>query len=191
MNTARYSKRSQSRRRQQEADSFSADEMAHLIKSEKLVLIRFCKRAQQVLRHCHKEITEAPRFRRRVDFSFQPLGLRFPSGHQGTLHRLSGPAGRRRALLTSRLAAPHFRCLAEAGACGRRRRVLRHGGGGAGVGARGAGLGDPFPSHVSPDRTGEDVSFLGPASKPVRPSPRPPRETAMGLPPPRMTPRAP
>lgn len=61
-----------------------------------------------------------------------------------------------------------------------RARSRRHGGGGAGGGERRAGRGVPLPGPLNPERTGEDLSFLGPASKPVRPSPRPPRVRARG-----------
>lgn len=43
-------------------------------------------------------------------------------------------------------------------------------------------LGGPQPRPSEPGPTGEDFFFLSPASKPVRPSPRPPQVTALQLP---------
>lgn len=94
------------------------------------------------------------------------------------------------------LSAPSSRCTAlpgaaEAGACGGGPGGQRHGGGGAGGGARRAGRGVPRPGPLNSDRTGEDFSFLGPASKPVRPSRGPSPGSRRGAAPSRQAAEAP
>lgn len=134
--------------------------MVHLIKRWKINFYScFCKCVQRVQRHCHRRSFRCRGYGAWFNFSFAapgPLVLRSPSGQQGALYRLSGPAGRVPRSL-------HFpsRCTALPLASGSGSRQLRASGPTAWRGrgwARRApsrlGSPSPRPFEPGPDRWG-------------------------------------